>query len=64
MLCDTAFFDKFEYTNFIGMIIFTLKGHLEVKNKMAVDGPIEFLTFDKIALVSYVIPQFWPILMH
>ena len=40
------------------MIIFKIKGHLVVKTKMAVDGHIQFLTFDRIALESYVIPHF------
>ena len=40
------------------MIIFTIKGYLGVKTKIAVDGHIEFLTFDRIALESYVIPLF------
>ena len=40
------------------MIIFTIKGHLGVKTKMAAVNHIEFLTFDRIALESYVIPHF------
>ena len=40
------------------MIIFMIKSHLGVKSKMAVVGHSEFLTFDRIALESYVIPHF------
>ena len=37
-----------------------IQGHLGVKTNMAA----EFLTFDRIALESYVIPHFWLIWMH
>ena len=40
------------------MIIFTIESDLGVKSKMAVVGHIEFLSFDRIALESYVIPHF------
>ena len=46
------------------MIIIKIKGHLGVKTKMTVIGHIEFLTFDRIALESYVVPHFGPIWMH
>ena len=42
------------------MIIFMIKCHLGVKTKMAAISHIyiEFLTFEKIAPESYVIPHF------
>ena len=35
-------FESFEYTDSIGMPIFTIQGHLEVKNKM---GALAILNF-------------------
>ena len=40
------------------MIIFKIKGHLGGKTKMAVDGHIEFLTFDRKALEYLIFDQF------